>query len=179
MSAFKDNLPRLDRLWPLVALLPALGIALLFAYTHLRFLRAEVYRVPITGYDPRDLLYGQYLRFRFDVQPRAGSQVEGGGEVYCFQRVTTPPGYEIRMLVAGEGEGECDSTLPADLLLVGHKYFIPEQHAPALEGALRTEAAAVDLLIHSDHSFSVGQLYLNELPWQEALSLILIHEEGQ
>ncbi len=49
----------------ILAFLPVLGITLFIAHSQYRALTGEVYRVAIEGYDPRDLIHGHYLRYRF------------------------------------------------------------------------------------------------------------------
>lgn len=46
--------------------LPVIGVLLLAADKQVAISTATAVRVPIVGYDPRDLMYGHYLRFRFE-----------------------------------------------------------------------------------------------------------------
>lgn len=46
--------------------LPVLGVLLLAVDKQVTISTATTERIPIVGYDPRDLLYGHYLRFRFE-----------------------------------------------------------------------------------------------------------------
>ncbi len=53
--------------------LPVIGVVLLAAAKQMAITSATTLRVPIIGYDPRNLMYGHYLRFRFD-GPKAPDQ---------------------------------------------------------------------------------------------------------
>lgn len=46
--------------------LPLLGLAGTWAYTHVRAQQGTEWDVPIAGYDPRDLLRGHYVQFTYD-----------------------------------------------------------------------------------------------------------------
>ena len=49
-------------------LLPAIGLLLLVARAEVAVHQGPTFRIPIRGYDPRDILHGQYLRYQFDFQ---------------------------------------------------------------------------------------------------------------
>lgn len=51
-----------------LVLLPVLGLGLVIAGNEGDIAKAKLCRVKITGYDPRSLLYGRYILFRFDKQ---------------------------------------------------------------------------------------------------------------
>ena len=46
--------------------LPILGVLGLVAQKETTVQESTIVRIPITGYDPRNMMYGHYLRFRFD-----------------------------------------------------------------------------------------------------------------
>lgn len=49
----------------IVLLLPLLGLSALWGVQQIRASSGPVTRIEITGFDPRDLLYGHYLAFQF------------------------------------------------------------------------------------------------------------------
>jgi hypothetical protein len=57
--------PRL-LLFALLLVLPIVGVLGLVAVKQVAIVHSTTMRLPIVGYDPRDLMYGQYLRFRFE-----------------------------------------------------------------------------------------------------------------
>lgn len=46
--------------------LPLLGLAATWAWTHVRAQQGTEWDVPVMGYDPRDLLRGHYIVYRYD-----------------------------------------------------------------------------------------------------------------
>lgn len=64
------------RFWMIAALaLPIAGLAGSAAWHEWQLSGAKEWRIPVTGYDPRDLLAGHYAQYRF------AWQVEGKGEL--------------------------------------------------------------------------------------------------
>ena len=51
----------------LSALLPVLGLALLVMRGELARHGKPTFRLPIAGYDPRDLISGHYLRYQYEL----------------------------------------------------------------------------------------------------------------
>lgn len=159
-------------LFKLFALLPFIGIALFLAHTQYHVSTGSVYRVKIKGYDPRDLLHGRYLRYSFDLPTRnpAHKHIFLSKANYCFiqlpnnlQRIDIMP-YESSL------DG-CSSVVKHSKLKGSHKYFIPEKYAKDLENKLRDNqvSTSVDLIITKYQNFTVGQLYLNDQPWEDLL----------
>lgn len=50
----------------LALILPLLGLALTWAYSHVRAQQGTEWDVPVRGYDPRDLLRGHYIVYSYD-----------------------------------------------------------------------------------------------------------------
>lgn len=67
---------------PFTLLLPLVGLGLIWLSTERESHQGTEWAVPITGYDPRDLLRGHYVQFRYDwpaleegdIPPWSGSQ---------------------------------------------------------------------------------------------------------
>jgi hypothetical protein len=53
-------------LFAVLLALPVVGVLGLVAEKQLSVAASTAVRLPIAGYDPRDLMYGHYLHFRFD-----------------------------------------------------------------------------------------------------------------
>lgn len=47
-------------------LLPLIALAASWAFTHFKAQQGTIWIVPINGYDPRDLLRGHYITYRYD-----------------------------------------------------------------------------------------------------------------
>lgn len=50
----------------LTLILPLLGLAMTWAYAHVRAQQGTEWDVPVRGYDPRDLLRGHYIVYSYD-----------------------------------------------------------------------------------------------------------------
>ena len=154
-----------DKLFTCVVLLPLLGILAFMGQAQYRASTGEVYRVRIKGYDPRDLLRGHYLRYRFDFSTQLTSSASLTD--YCFVREG-----ENRFslsTVSSSDQDSCTSRIKRHHLERAQKYFIPEAHADALERQLRDQFAEVDLIINANGHYSVGRLYLDGVPWEESV----------
>ena len=57
---------RKSTLLPLALALPVLGLAGSWALSHRQAQQGTDWEVPVAGYDPRDLLRGHYIRFRYE-----------------------------------------------------------------------------------------------------------------
>ncbi len=149
--------------------------------------RAKVWRVGITGYDPRNLLYGHYLSFRFDwtVPPRLENQAETD-DFLCFNpapssvRAGEPPVPVLSSVPRSSATTACfsfvsnfknDRRSGINRRISGvesYMYFIPEDSASRLDSLLRNRKIkmAVDVRISSKGRLLLGDLLIEGLPWK-------------
>jgi hypothetical protein len=82
-------------------ILPLLGIGAVWARTHLFAQTGTDWEVPVQGYDPRDLLRGHYIQYRYD-WPGISSEeeLEGYGTQLCL--TGTAPAISKARLVSQE-----------------------------------------------------------------------------
>jgi GDYXXLXY protein len=52
--------------WPIMLAFPLIGLGASWAMTHHVANQGVIWNVPIKGYDPRDLLRGHYIQYRYD-----------------------------------------------------------------------------------------------------------------
>ena len=144
--------------------LPVVAVALLMVRAELRKAEAVVYEVPITGYDPRDPIHGQYIRFRY-AWPEAKASCTGSKCCLCFRG---PPRSvpEVRRVSCEEARS-CDAWAPAKKLEGRQRYLVPEHAGRPLEAALRDHPASVELECSPDGGTALGELYLSGRPWRE------------
>ncbi len=133
--------------------LPFAAMLLMIAINFQNVTGYQEYRLKITGYDPRDLLKGHFLIFRYEwpedtvnlfddhSYPRT-EQVCAcmSGDVLApavrFDAcVKTHPRHVACNGMKVSGGGGFSGFQPDDTL---RQYYIPEQHAPMLENMLRT-----------------------------------------
>lgn len=164
------------RLTTIAVLIPLAGLLVLVARAELAVRHGVSWVIPIEGYDPRDLLHGRYLqyRYRFDWQ---GYGTCGTGEYeptpgccLCLTR-DEPDGYDpaVRQLECDEALQMCDGVIRSEEVLPPLRYLVPEGAALPLEDALRTRPAALEITIDPSHAPAIRELWLEGRPWREAI----------
>jgi uncharacterized membrane-anchored protein len=148
------------RLTLLAVLVPLLGLAALVGRAEYATRNGPVWKIPIEGFDPRDLLHGQYLQYRYRLRwlgtDTCGAQPYGGHELapgccLCLTRDT------------------CEGMLRAETMQPPQRYFVPEDRAQALESALRAHEAAIELAVSPSGEPAVRELLLDRRPWRDVL----------
>ncbi len=167
-----------SRLTALAVLVPVLGLAALVGRAEYAGSHGRTWTIPIDGYDPRDLLHGQYLQYRYrlhwDGRDTCGATPNGVREpvpgcCLCLSR-SDDDGYDpwVRQVTCDQTDG-CEGTLRAETLLPPLRYFVDEERAEDLEAALRDREAALELTVTPQGEPAVRELMLDRLPWREVL----------
>ena len=148
-------------------LLPTLALAALIALKETALAGGPAVRLPITGYDPRDLLYGHYINFRFDYTAKpidqACASAPSGGAPGC--RLCVHAATDFALLPAAKA-AKCARSLPLTELTGARRYYIPEAAGPELDRLLRNRNLKLTIDIHaSGESIAYGQLYVEGQPW--------------
>lgn len=166
--------------WTIIAVVvPVLGLLALVGRSEYATRHGLAWTIPIQGYDPRDLLHGHYLLYRYRFQwdgvdtcgdTGAIERAPAAGCCLCLSSVGVS-GYDprVRQLHCDEAEKICDGSLRADSVLGPQQYFVPEDRALDLENALRQREAAIELAIDPQGNAAVRELLLDRRPWREAL----------
>jgi hypothetical protein len=166
--------------WQQIAVvIPMLGLLVLVARAEVLLRSGASFRVAIEGYDPRDLLRGHYLqyRFRFDWHGESTcGRVSGGFPdgvdpsccVCLSSEVDSSMMAQARQVPCGQ-VGTCDGWLEGASVSPPLRYFVPERHASALEDALRGREAALTLTCGPGGQPAIGDLYLDGQPWREVI----------
>jgi uncharacterized membrane-anchored protein len=136
--------------------------------------------LPISGYDPRDLLVGHYLTYRVDygLDEQDCNYYDARYEVYVIN-----PGrqgaYVTRARPADEGElfiaGACDHGFKAGI----ERFYVPEKDALLLDRILRRGLlpASIEVGVTAEGRAQVRELLLNNKPWRQALEEIPAAED--
>lgn len=168
------------RLTLIAVLVPVLGLAAIVGRAEYAGSHGPVWTIPIEGHDPRDILHGQYLEYRYRLRWRGldscGAQPDGGHELVsgcclCLTR-NGVGGFDpfARQVACESTPDTCDSTLHSDAMTAPQRYFVPEDRAQALEVALRSYDAAVELTVTPAGEAAVHELLLDRRPWRDVLS---------
>lgn len=149
-------------------LLPVLAIVGLIYRAEMVLQTGRKWVVKIGGYDPRDLLSGQYLRYRvrWDMQEREPCL----SCCYCLwnpgARSEKPVEPAVRVVSCAE-RGPCESWFPEEDAAGLEKFFIPEKEGARLERALRDREAAILLSVTRRGKVGVEELLIDGRPWRE------------
>jgi hypothetical protein len=172
-------------------ILPLLALGAIVAKNQLDIASSRSWRVKIVGYDPRDLLYGHYLNFRFDwelpaergqcvaegdcclcLDPQAGTQRPRASLQACdvAQTCATHLLLPARSACKGAAPG-CRSGADAFDPEGGRRYYIPESAATRLNALLlaRRHDLSVDLHIAASGQHYLGKLYIDGVEWSDYL----------
>jgi hypothetical protein len=166
------------RLTMLAVLVPVLGLAVLVGRAEHSQRNGPVWTIPIEGYDPRDLLHGQYLQYRYRLRwqgtDTCGVMAHGGHEpapgcCLCLTRDTADGFDPFVRQVSCEAASQCEGTLHAEAMRPPLRYFVPEERAQDLESALRAHDAAIELSVSPTAEPAVRELVLDRRPWRDVL----------
>jgi len=142
----------------LAVALPALTLALSIADAEDNLAGGESYRLPVEGYDPRDLLRGRYLRYRvkLDAAPPL-DDCTGSACCLCLSQDGPP-----RVASCELARTQCDAAMPQRHLKDLRRYYIPEGQARQLErrfiDAARDDEADIVVTVGAD-----GKPYVEHL----------------
>jgi len=179
------------KLAALVLLLPMLVLGGIVVKNERDIASAKTWRVKITGYDPRDLLYGHYLNFRFDwgASLTRGSCAAGQSCCLCLdaQNGSTTPLANLKSCEAAtqcvssvpmpdgtrciNGAQSCQNNMDAFNPEGTQRYFIPESAATRLNMLLanRQYNLQVDVKIAPSGQHVLGDLYIDNVVWRDYL----------
>jgi len=152
----------------LCLIFPVMCLGLLVGWKIFTRSQAKVFRFPIEGYDPRDLLSGHYLRF----QVKYPMSEDCGKSSFSPHALCLEP--DIRIIDAKAEYKDCmhfiEGYCSANRFYSSSKvdrFYIPEEHAIDLEALIRNplHKPSVDLFVLPDGSVQIKELLIDEKPW--------------
>lgn len=139
----------------IVLVLPILAMGLLIGLHSQNQETGKEWRIPVTGYDPRDLLRGHYLTFRYDWnwQDENSQSCSGKNCALCLEEASFGDSYspKVQMMSSRRAKSQCNSYIRGysrrqGQFEIGNKqgyglrrYYIPEEQARLLDGMLRRQ----------------------------------------
>jgi uncharacterized membrane-anchored protein len=122
-------------------LLPLIGFGASWAMTHQKAQQGTDWDVPIAGYDPRDLLRGHYIQYRYEWP---GITADENGNWHWFQTLCVEgnaPTITRVSRLENEAEAKCDAIVraPRDGMtdLITGRFYVPQTRAREYEDRLR------------------------------------------
>ncbi len=167
-----------DWLTRIAVILPLLGLSVLIARAEFGAHFGPSWQISINGYGPRDGLHGRFLTYQYAFEwqgPHScGSSPQPNPPLdpkccLCLTR-TDRDGINplVRQVECHEAEA-CDGMLAASSVQGSQRYFVPEDRARELEGALRERNASLKLTCGPNGRPAIHDLYLDGQPWREVL----------
>lgn len=172
-----------------VLILPVVAMVFLIGFHTVKRESGDEWRIPVTGYDPRDLLSGHYLDFRYDWNWNDKDGDHSCNEDDCrLCLIEKIPGHRYNPEVYTSSpfiHRTCATFIKGHSrygrFVIGKKngdglrrYFIPEVDARHLDRMLRgtrREKSAhkfdVGLVIDSKGNAMIKQMYINDVPLEE------------
>ena len=123
----------------MVVMIPFVLLCLLIARAEYHINTGTQWDFKITGYDPRDLLRGHYLRFRiaYDWQESRKDCVEDRGCAYCLTNNVGEQAPKVQIIDTHFAK-QCDGFMQyGELQEPLNRFYIPETQAKLAEDLLR------------------------------------------
>lgn len=162
--------------------LPVLALAALVGQQELQFANARILSVPLTGYDPRDLLQGHYIAGQLDWSwEREPAAALYGGTDGALCVLSDAPKPRVRFLSGWKAGDHTDGDCM--LIVIGTArlgpprftprglddgyglvhFYVPEERASELEKLLRERPGALtaDLAVRSDGGAAIKALRID------------------
>ncbi len=172
-----------------VLFLPVIAMALLIgAHSYNRDNGTE-WRIPVTGYDPRDLLRGHYLTFRYDWNWEKGMNTACSGKecALCLQESTSSGSYNPKVYTTSltVAKKQCSGFIQgrsyhsSNQFEIGAKegyglrrYYIPEAEAGKLDGLLRRQNQNghkfdMGLRVNDSGQAFIEKMYIDGIPLED------------
>lgn len=171
---------------PLIGYLGAIGLA------EARRAGAPRYELRIEGYDPRDLVRGHYLLYRFVTVPAGGqgssaseeeAQFSGDGQGFSGVEGRAPVEWDHLACVTQAQDGEstiftfapnatrpaaCETLLPLDFIQAPHRFYVQEDKGLQLEQFVRDGRASVVIVVPNGASPTATALLIDGKPAKDA-----------
>ncbi len=155
---------------------PIICLAGLTVYKAVKIAIGETIIIPITGYDPRDLLSGHYLTFRLDLN----NDNLCNDDYYNYSLVNLC----IKQLENNEVMSdvifpdEYDDLTNCDVVITGkckhgrfsagiERFYIPEQYSSQLDKIIRRGKGKLVVSVDRNGKAIIKDLLINDKSWQE------------
>jgi uncharacterized membrane-anchored protein len=173
------NIPTQKAIMLIALTLPFLVLGYLSLLNHKAQNSGKEWRVEISGYDPRDLLHGRYLRYQIEWTKHGASSngYKNTTESLCLMPLSKDSLIpKARMIDSASDQADCTSLIDAgqnanNWNLRLRQYYIPESYADRLDRAFRSNAHKfeINIRVSDDHKLSVGDLYIDGTVMTEAM----------
>lgn len=146
-------------------IIPVLILGLICAKKQYDLTHGAEVTLPISGYDPRDILSGHYLVYQIDFNiPNLCATLAIPGYVCINPRVfSAAPIKGCRLIIKGNCRGGRFET-------GAEKFYIPENRAAELNAKILTHSAAIVLSVTADGTARAKDLLIDGISWKKSAS---------
>ncbi len=141
-------------------LLPLLGYLASIALAERELQGAEIVEVSIEGFDPRDVLRGQYIRYRLSTLYRLPSKERWSADAACLIPSENAP-YTLSLHKKSNPPSACQHAIPIQFAREQHRYFIQQDQARSIEKIVQAGQGSISLALISKDRVVVRELLLN------------------
>lgn len=127
--------------------------------------------IPITGFDPRDLLSGHFLTYQLQYGANnSDCRPEGAPAIMCLQ-----PSAQLHVNTT-EQPANCDLYIRGQCVGLGRfsanieRFYIPEEYATVLDQKVRNNQGALVLGVDNKGKATIRDLLIEGKPWKEAVT---------
>jgi uncharacterized membrane-anchored protein len=158
-----------------IVLLPFILLCLLILRAEYHLSTGSKWDFAITGYDPRDLLRGHYLRFRikYDWQETKNKCVDKYNCGYCLTKIKNQQAPKVQIVDKTIAQ-QCDGfMLYNELQTPLNRFYIPEKYAQKaetiLQNARQNNTAFLRLSISTQGKAQIVDLLIDGKPLNQLL----------
>ena len=165
---FRPSNP-LNNRWTLILalLLPIAVLAANAWLSHQQRESGDTVVLPIQGFDPRDLLSGQYLTYRinYGINSEIGCPASDIEAVVCLSpKAQIFPSDELPASCTQFINGNCDKD--ARFITKLERFYVPEQYAKPLEKYVQTNQGKLLISLDGAGNAAIRDLLINDQPWK-------------
>lgn len=150
--------------------LPIIALLLMTQFKRQHLQQGTLMTLAISGFDPRDLLSGHYLRYRIDY----GVPLDCPQDEYTEAWVCLKPKAHFYREESDLDTASCTTWVSgyceAGEFLAGiERFYIPEAYAQSLERQIRDQQGKVVIAINTQGEALVKELLIANQPWRESV----------
>lgn len=160
MGGRNSSMIRTKKSLIIVLAIPILALAILCGMKKATVLKGTLITLPISGYDPRDLLSGHYIQYTIDYGIKDICSYAVNEVAYVcldIKIVTKTIPSDCKLFI----EGECKH---GRFVAGVEKYFIPESKATLLQAELQKNKSSIVLSITKNGHASIKDLLIDGKP---------------
>jgi len=153
-------------------LIPILIIVGSIGKSEYQLATGEMWKFKISGYDPRDLLRGNYVMYQVEFDWEAGKKECSDKKDCCVclkRKKDSLNSTKVSKTSCSLAAERCDGLIQERYLQTLRKYFIPEDKGKALEKVIRENDAEILVAISDDGHPVVRDLLVDGNTWSKSI----------